>query len=136
MPYVEQKPLYEKFHLDEPWDSPHNRELIKRMPEIYQDPEPKIRGAAGDGKTTIVVPIGAGTVFDTKEGVMFREITDGTSNTLLIVEVVPERAVEWTKPADWEVDMDHPLTGIERTDRRQFTAAYCDGHGGADVGGH
>src|SRR5262249_16974969 len=111
----------------EPWDSPHNRELISKMPEIYCDPSPTIRGAAGEGKTTFVVPVGAGTAFDSKDGIALREIKDGTSKTAMIVEVVPERAVEWTKPADWEVDMNHPLAGIEQTDRHQFTAAYCDG---------
>jgi Protein of unknown function (DUF1559) len=127
LPFLDEKALFERFHLDEPWDSPHNLELVKQMPSIYSDPTPTIRAAAGDGKTTFVVPVGPGTAFDTKEGIALREIKDGTSNTALIVEVVPERAVEWTKPADWDVDMDYPLAGVARTDRHQFAAAYCDG---------
>jgi hypothetical protein len=127
LPFIDDKALFERFHLDEPWDSPHNRELVSQMPAIFSDPTPTIRAAAGDGKTTFVVPVGTGTAFDTKDGIALREIKDGTANTLMIVEVVPERAVEWTMPADWEVDMDHPLAGIARTDRRQFTATYCDG---------
>ena len=27
LPYLEQIPLYNKFKLDEPWDSPHNKAL-------------------------------------------------------------------------------------------------------------
>ena len=27
LPFVDQAPLYNKLHLDEPWDSPHNRQI-------------------------------------------------------------------------------------------------------------
>jgi hypothetical protein len=129
LPHVEESKLYKQFHLDEPWDSPHNRELIDQMPEVYADPSPKNRGLAGDGKTTYVVPTGPGTVFDRPEGTTFKEITDGASKTVMIVEVPPERAVTWTKPDDWDVDLEHPLKGVERQDRDYITAAWCDGRG-------
>jgi hypothetical protein len=35
LPYIEQRPLYDRFHLDEPWDSPNNRTLIASMPFTY-----------------------------------------------------------------------------------------------------
>ena len=35
LPYLEQFELYERFHLDEPWDSPHNASLLKKMPSVY-----------------------------------------------------------------------------------------------------
>jgi Protein of unknown function (DUF1559) len=127
LPYLEQNNLYKQFHLDEPWDSPHNRTLIDKMPEIYADPNPQIRSLAGKSKTTYVVPAGPGTVFDTKDGITFRDIPDGTSNTIILVEVPPERAVVWTKPEDWDVDLASPPQGIERTDRDYFTAGWCDG---------
>lgn len=38
LPFLEQEQLYDQFHHDEPWDSPHNLELVKRMPRIFQDP--------------------------------------------------------------------------------------------------
>ena len=31
-PYIEQQALYNQFHLDEPWDSEHNKSLIAKMP--------------------------------------------------------------------------------------------------------
>ena len=34
LPYLDQKPLYEKFHLDEPWDGPHNKGLVEQIPEV------------------------------------------------------------------------------------------------------
>ena len=37
LPYLGQQDLYKRFHLDEPWDSPHNRQLIPLIPDVYQD---------------------------------------------------------------------------------------------------
>ncbi|MBM4090163.1 MAG: DUF1559 domain-containing protein, partial [Planctomycetes bacterium] len=38
LPFVEEVALYEQFKLDEPWDSPHNSQLIDKMPRVYQNP--------------------------------------------------------------------------------------------------
>jgi hypothetical protein len=38
LPYIEQNQLYTEFHLDEPWDSPHNKPLLARMPKTYAPP--------------------------------------------------------------------------------------------------
>src|SRR5262249_26236289 len=35
LPYLGEEKLYREFHLDEPWDSDHNKALIARMPPIY-----------------------------------------------------------------------------------------------------
>ena len=61
------------------------------------------------GKTTFQVPVGAATVFFKNEGTKFSEISDGTARTILLVEVDPSQAVIWTKPDDWEVDMQNVL---------------------------
>ena len=128
--YLKEGKLYDQFHLDEPWDSEHNKKLIEKMPDIYKDRD--LASVLSDnrlalGRTTYVVPVGEGLVFGRKEGTQFREIADGTSRTIMFVEVVPERAVIWTKPDDWQVNMDNPLLGVKRTDRNGFTAAWCDG---------
>jgi hypothetical protein len=129
LPYIEQQELYDQFHLDEPWDSDHNRTLIPKMPALFGDPEMPDLAAAG--RTTTLLPVGEGTVFDGREGRKYQDITDGTSNTIMIVEVIPELAVVWTKPDDWEVDLADPLRGVKRgaNDKRGgiFTAAWCDG---------
>jgi hypothetical protein len=127
LPYIDQQQLFNQFHLNEPWDSPHNRELIAKMPDIYADRDPQSKKLAKEGKTTIQVPVGAETVFYKNDGTRLSEIKDGTAQTILMVEVEPSRAVVWTKPEDWEVDMKHPLRGVAREDRNVFTAAQCDG---------
>lgn len=56
LPYLEQTALYEQFHLDEPWDSPHNRPLADRMPAVFETPgfpapqaKTRIRGVDAPG---------------------------------------------------------------------------------------
>ena len=46
-PFLEQQALYKKFKLDEPWDSPHNRELIKYMPPVYVCPSRNLAAEPG-----------------------------------------------------------------------------------------
>jgi hypothetical protein len=128
LPYLEQQALYNQFHLDEPWDSEHNRKLIEKMPAIYADPDPAVRSLTGDdGRTTYVVPNGEGLAFDGSRTMTIRDFKDGTSETVLIVDAAPEEAVVWTKPDDWQADLKEPLTGLKGNNRETFTAAYADG---------
>jgi hypothetical protein len=128
LPYLDQAELYRRFRQDEPWDSPHNRELVPLMPDIFADPDPAIRRAVGAGKTTFQVPFGPETMFYNNEGTKYSEVKDGSSQTILMVEVVPERAVEWTRPADWQVDLNNPLDGVRRADRDTFATGWADSH--------
>jgi hypothetical protein len=126
LPYIEEMELYKQFHLDEPWDSEHNRTLIDKMPAVYRDPVKVVVG--GDaGRTTCLVPTGEKTMFPDAEALEFRQVTDGTSQTMALVDAVPELAVVWTKPDDWEVDLKDPLRGVKRTDGDGFIAGYADG---------
>lgn len=127
LPYLEEQALYNEFHLDEPWNSEHNLKLVEKMPKIYQDPDATVRAAIGGGRTTFVVPIGQGTIFGGEAGMKIRDVKDGTSNTVMLVEVAPEQSVVWTKPDDWEVDFKDPLRGVKRADRDGFAAAFGDG---------
>jgi hypothetical protein len=97
LPYIEQDQLYKQFKLDEPWDSEHNKKLIEKMPKTYALP-----GAKADGKTHYRVFTGNGAGFDVVQATRIQDITDGTSNTLMIVETADPTA--WSKPDDIEYD--------------------------------
>jgi hypothetical protein len=123
LPFLEQKELYDQFRLDQPWDSEHNRPLIAKLPYPFAPRSSELRE---QGKTTFLVPVGEGTIYWGKTGTSLREITDGTSKTISIVEVAPQHAVIWTKPDDWQVDLQDLWKGLPG-DRDSFVAAFADG---------
>src|SRR5262249_16956508 len=83
---------------------------------------------AGPGKTVYLVPVGKDTIFPPEaKGTALREITDGTSNTILIVEADDEHAAFWTRPDDLKIDSQQPLRGLGGKKERAFRAAYADG---------
>jgi beta-lactamase regulating signal transducer with metallopeptidase domain len=110
LPYLDQKNLYKEFHLDEPWDSDHNKALIAKMPATYKSPHSKLT----DGRTVYLTPRGAVTTFPGETGVKLMQITDGLSNTIAVVEVDEDHAIPWTKPDDWQFDADHPKAGLAK----------------------
>ena len=127
LPFIERGQLYNEFRLDEPWDSPHNIKLVKKMPEVYADPSLEFANLKEAGKTRYLVPYAEGTIFYGKEGVSFGDIKDGSSNTIALVAADPEIAVVWTKPADWKVDLDNPKKGLFSKSIAEVKVAYADG---------
>lgn len=130
LPLMEQGELYRQFHLDEPWDSEHNKKLIPLMPPVFASPNSAIPPTAG--KANYLAPIGEGMVFNgSDKGVRFREVTDGLANTIVLLEVDDDHAVEWTKPDDWKFDAEKPLKGLGGLRPGVFIAAFADGHASA-----
>ena len=124
LPYIEQQELYNKFKLDEPWDSPHNKALIKEMPTIYLCPS---RTKPEPGTTTYRVFVGTGAMFEEGQGTAIQDVTDGTSNTIMVVE--SKDAVPWTKPDDLKFDPEAKpsLYGAGSPHPGGFNAAFADG---------
>jgi hypothetical protein len=88
--------LYERFNLDEPWDSPYNLLLAEKMPDVY-----RYLGAAAKqaNTTTFLAVTGETTAFPPHSYVVESDITDGLETTILAMEVSPSTIV-WTKPED------------------------------------
>ena len=126
LPYLEQDALYKEFHLNEPWDSEHNRSLIDRMPPTYHCPAASSK-RVDMGKTTYLTPRGKATIFPGPEGIKIQKITDGTSNTIFVVDAADERAVTWTKPDDWDVEPRLDMKGIFGHHPGGTEFSYADG---------
>lgn len=66
-----------------------------------------------EGLTTLLAPAGkTPPLLGGKNEHSFRQVIDGLAYTVAIVEVRPELAVPWTKPADYEYDEQHPAAGL------------------------
>jgi hypothetical protein len=124
LPMMEYGNMYDQFHLDEPWDSEHNKQFIAKMPGEYRSPKSKLKEP---GKTNYVVPVGPGTVFEGREGMLAKQITDGMSHTIMAVEVDDAHAVTWTKPDDLPYNPNDPSKGLGGVFNNVFIALFCDG---------
>jgi len=121
LPYLEQQKLYDEIRLDEPWDSEHNSQFHSRVLQTFHCPSDKHRGArAYLGKPFsklrrdnlnchYSVVIGEETIFPGSQPVTINQISDGTSNTILIVErMFP---ICWMDPTH-EIPFDDACLGI------------------------
>jgi hypothetical protein len=145
LPYVEAADLYNEFRLDEPWNSAHNRRLVARMPAVF-----RASGVDEQEKTTYLVPVGPKALFPRDKsdprkphevprltingeprslvlGVSLADVRDGASNTILVLEAEPKRAVVWTQPDDFEFDAEKPRAGLEGMFKGGFHSLFVDG---------
>jgi hypothetical protein len=129
LPYLgpQEKELYRQFHLREAWDSPHNCQLLARMPAVYASPAAAsdtdthyltfdgkncaFQGSVDQGPLRVfnLVPLQfRGRVYEAgTETVIPRSFLAGTSQTILVIEA--DDAVPWTKPADIVYARKQPL---------------------------
>ena len=126
LPFLQQQELYDEFHKDEPWDSPHNTSLISRMPAVYICPSWS-RVPANVGKTSYLTPRGPATIFPGAEAVKMQEITDGLAHTLLVAEASDAAAVTWTKPDDWDIAVELKAQSLFGHHPNGTNFAFADG---------
>ena len=104
--------LFENIRFDEPWDSTHNKQFHDKMPTVFRcsqstrgNPERDTIYCMVVGKETIGSPDG--------EGTRINQITDGTSNTVMLVE--RKTPVCWMEPTD--VLQEHAYLGVNKHER-------------------
>jgi hypothetical protein len=122
LPFIDQAPLYDQFKHNEPWNSPHNMQLVNRMPEIYRRPG----STAAAGRTNYVGISGPGGMMENGGGKGIRDILDGTSNTIMVAELEDHAAVVWTQPQDYNYNPANPLGNLGGW-KDSFHALFADG---------
>ena len=126
LPYLEQDVIYKNWKKDEPWDSPHNKPLSDVVLKVYSIP------GSPDGisnRTPYRVFIGKGTGFEElkgqpSKGIRFADITDGTTNTIAVVEAT--ETVPWAKPEELDFVAGKALPPLGPPWRDEFNALLFD----------
>jgi len=111
LPFIGEKSLYEQFHLDERWDSPHNKSLLTQMPAIY--------GANPEGKTRMQMIVGNETLFKSGKAPDLESLKDDPSQTIVIIEIGEDKSDFWTKPGGLPFDPKNPLRCLGKPDEGQ-----------------
>ena len=121
LPFLEQRALYDTYRFDQPWDGEANKLVSDTQVPTFRDPS----STADANVASYFLLVGPSTMSPGDKDVRFRDITDGTSRTLMIVEAV--RDVPWTKPEDIAVAVEGPLPKFGGHYEGLFLAALCDG---------
>jgi hypothetical protein len=99
LPYIEQQKLHDAYDVTQAWDSAANAPVAPQMPRLFAfhgDYEP------GVTITNFVAVVGPETVWPGREKLTEKDITDGTSNTILVVENAGAK-IPWLAPRDLEL---------------------------------
>lgn len=100
LPYMEQQGVYEQIDFSKPWDAPENRHLADVVIPAYTCPSQPDELSIN---TNYMVIVGKGTVFEGEQPIKIAQVSDGTANTLLVVEV-KDSGTPWMKPEDLSLD--------------------------------
>jgi prepilin-type processing-associated H-X9-DG protein len=128
LPYIEQENVYRMVKRDEPWDSPANKEMAKVQIKTFMSPNATNNQVEGGyGVTHYRGVKGKGMAFDpTVKQLRFVDFTDGTSNTIMVVE--SGDPVAWMRPDDLTIPEKGPLPRFDVPGRPgQFNALFADG---------
>lgn len=131
LPYIEQAQIYNKLNLMKPWDDPANLKILQsvEMPKVFEIPgRPAPKGHTyfrifslpknGEG-------IDRPWLREGERGPKLVEITDGTSNTFMVVEA--GEAVPWYQPDVLAYDGKLPLPKLGAKDVDRFLVCFGDG---------
>lgn len=97
LPYVEQGPLFNQYDFNRPWNSPENAGLGSVHVPVYSCPE---NDPERNSKyTSYMAVVGPGLAFESGAFHSLAKFTDGSTNTILLVEVANSK-VTWNEPKD------------------------------------
>ncbi len=102
LPEMGQTALYDKIDLAKPWNDPANKAVFDQLIDVYQCPS---ANGPKHHTTYMAVVAKGGSFFPADQPREIREITDGTANTLLVLEVPPKHSVPWMAPRDVDEEL-------------------------------
>ena len=124
LPYIDQAPRYSQYDFEVPWNGPHNQELTRVELPVYVCPSVRNLDAVKRRETSYIAVVGANTFWPSDGVRSFRDVPDGVSNTVLLIECHSQE-LPWAEPRD--VTLEEALDLLTSTD-----IGRSGGHGGED----
>jgi hypothetical protein len=118
LPYLDQGELFDRYNLDEPWDSPANRQLAGQMPRVYA-----FHGGDEPGMVTTnyLAVVGDETAWPGSSGRRYEDVSDDRASTILVVENAG-RNIHWMEPRDLEFES----MSLQVNDPQGLSSKYLD----------
>ncbi|WP_442511008.1 DUF1559 domain-containing protein [Novipirellula sp. SH528] len=96
LPFMEQQGLHERIDFSKPWDAPENLAVAQTVVPQYSCPS----SVVDPTMTTYVAVVHPQGIMSGATPTKFRQVVDGLSNTLMVVEADTGNAVNWMSPDD------------------------------------
>lgn len=110
LPFLDHAALRQQYVDADAWDAASNRPVSREWMLIYRCPSHEFEEVADQPKFAAYSGVrGSNTLFPDGRGLPIRKVTDGTSNTIAIVEACG-RPVIWTAPHD--IDLAQQRVGV------------------------
>jgi len=123
LPYMSEKALYDQYRFDEPWDGPNNSTLANAIPRAFQCPSDH-RQVGKPGMTNYLAVVGPKAAWPGKRPRKLADFVDGTSETILLVEV-HNSGILWTEPRD--LDLARMAPGLNPKTGQGISSAHPSG---------
>ncbi len=98
LPFLGYEDLFQRFQLDQAWDSPANLALLNEMPSVFASSNAP--DAQANHEPNFVLLVGTGTAFPPTGPMSAAQITDDP--TVLLVET-KAGGIVWTQPGDIDI---------------------------------
>lgn len=96
LPFMNEQNLYDRYRFDEPWNGPHNKTLQDMRPDAYAS---KLQKSKLKSITTYLGVVSRRTMWPAHFCVHREDVTDGTSNTVMLLENVGSDVI-WSEPRE------------------------------------
>ncbi|MEZ6096836.1 MAG: DUF1559 domain-containing protein [Pirellulaceae bacterium] len=124
LPYMEGERLFESIDLEKPWNDPANAKAAETRISLSMPSESQ--HGKRDKLPCVVTP---NSLLRPAEKRKFSDCTDGTSNTIILVEVPVSHSVPWMQPVDADEELIQQLAAgkLGANHDRGFLVAFADG---------